>query len=101
MNTHDDDDDDDGCVPLQATTQQMSSSTPALLLAPNVQSHKIIQPGLIRVTNAPNGGLLLSISQVTNPLVSDVDMFNIHQISECDPVSCSRSPRLQTSSQRV
>ncbi|XP_057190253.1 transcriptional repressor p66-alpha-like [Triplophysa rosa] len=46
-----------------ATTQQMSSSTPALLLAPNVQSHKLIQPGLIRVTNAPNGGLLLSISQ--------------------------------------
>ncbi|XP_056599137.1 transcriptional repressor p66-alpha-like [Triplophysa dalaica] len=47
----------------QATTQQMSSSTPALLLAPHVHSHKIIQPGLIRVTNAPNGGLLLSISQ--------------------------------------
>lgn len=47
----------------QATTQQMSSSTPALLLAPNIQTHKIVQPGLIRVTNAPNGGLLLSISQ--------------------------------------
>nr|XP_055057156.1 transcriptional repressor p66-alpha-like isoform X2 [Misgurnus anguillicaudatus] len=68
-----------GAQPISVTTQQIASLRPQqqisgsaapLLLAhrasvPNVQGHKIIQPGLIHVTNAPNGSLLVSISQTT------------------------------------
>lgn len=68
-----------GAQPISVTTQQIaglrpqqqiSSSAAPLLLAhrasvPNVQGHKILQPGLIHVTNAPNGSLLVSISQTT------------------------------------
>ncbi|XP_016373113.1 transcriptional repressor p66-alpha-like [Sinocyclocheilus rhinocerous] len=57
--------------PLQVSSlrqQQNSSGPPPLLLAPratvsSVPGHKIIQPGLIRMTSIPSTGLLLSISQ--------------------------------------
>ncbi|XP_043119170.1 transcriptional repressor p66-alpha-like isoform X4 [Puntigrus tetrazona] len=48
--------------------QNSSSGPPPLLLAPraavsSVQGHKMVQPGLIRMTTLPSTGLLLSISQ--------------------------------------
>uniref|UniRef100_A0A671P390 GATA zinc finger domain containing 2A n=1 Tax=Sinocyclocheilus anshuiensis TaxID=1608454 RepID=A0A671P390_9TELE len=57
--------------PLQVSSlrqQQNSSGPPPLLLAPratvsSIPGHKIIQPGLIRMTSIPSTGLLLSISQ--------------------------------------
>ncbi|XP_016298433.1 transcriptional repressor p66-alpha-like [Sinocyclocheilus anshuiensis] len=59
--------------PLQVSSlrqQQNSSGPPPLLLAPratvsSIPGHKIIQPGLIRMTSIPSTGLLLSISQVS------------------------------------
>ncbi|XP_051990023.1 transcriptional repressor p66-alpha-like isoform X3 [Xyrauchen texanus] len=57
--------------PLARGAQQNSSSTPpALLLAsrssgPNVQGQKIIQPGIIRMSNIPNNSLLVTINQPT------------------------------------
>ncbi|ROL51490.1 Transcriptional repressor p66-alpha [Anabarilius grahami] len=48
--------------------QNSTSGPPPLLLAPratvtSVQGHKIIQPGLIRMTTIPSGSLLVSINQ--------------------------------------
>ncbi|XP_051557455.1 transcriptional repressor p66-alpha-like isoform X2 [Myxocyprinus asiaticus] len=68
-----------GAQPISVTPQQIaslrqqqnSSSTPSpLLLASrssgsNVQGQKIIQPGIIRMSNIPNASLLVTINQST------------------------------------
>ncbi|XP_051985407.1 transcriptional repressor p66 alpha-like isoform X2 [Xyrauchen texanus] len=68
-----------GAQPISVTPQQIaslrqqhnsSSAPPPLLLAsrasgPNVQGQKIIQPGIIRMSNIPNNSLLVTINQST------------------------------------
>uniref|UniRef100_A0A672LG29 GATA zinc finger domain containing 2A n=1 Tax=Sinocyclocheilus grahami TaxID=75366 RepID=A0A672LG29_SINGR len=68
--------------------QQNSSGPPPLLLAPratlsSVPGHKIIQPGLIRMTSIPSTGLLLSISQAAGSnLKSGSGMSNAGQAAK-------------------
>uniref|UniRef100_A0A672LE47 GATA zinc finger domain containing 2A n=1 Tax=Sinocyclocheilus grahami TaxID=75366 RepID=A0A672LE47_SINGR len=77
--------------PLQVSSlrqQQNSSGPPPLLLAPratlsSVPGHKIIQPGLIRMTSIPSTGLLLSISQAAGSnLKSGSGMSNAGQAAK-------------------
>ncbi|XP_051554579.1 transcriptional repressor p66-alpha-like isoform X2 [Myxocyprinus asiaticus] len=81
-----------GAQPISVTPQQIaslrqqqnsSSAPPPLLLAsrasgPNVPGQKIIQPGIIRMSNIPNSSLLVTINQstATNLKSSSVSTVN-------------------------